>query len=176
MVMGGSMARLLILAISPILWATDVGADRYSDCKQTADPQRSIRGCTAIIQRGKRETQKNRSIAFWSRGNTYHLERDFDQAIADYTNAIQINPEFALAYYARCGAYRDKGDYSRALADANMFIEINPRDPEAYSNRGSVYVAKGDKKRAVADYRKALEIDPSNQMAKIALKVMGVAP
>ncbi|MGI9403203.1 MAG: tetratricopeptide repeat protein, partial [Hyphomicrobium sp.] len=87
------MVRLLVFAISPILWATEVGADRYSDCNQSADPDRSISGCTAIIQRGKRENQKNKAVAYWSRGNTYYLKREVDKAIADYTQAIKLNPE-----------------------------------------------------------------------------------
>lgn len=170
------MGRLFVFALSPILWATDVGADRYSDCNQSADPAGAIRGCTAIIERGKRESEKNRAIAYWSRGNTYYLKRQLDDAIADYNKAIQLNPEFALAYYGRCSAYKDKGEFVRAIADADRVIEINPQDPEAYANRGSAYVAKGDKDRAVADYRKALQIDPSHQMATVALKVLGVTP
>jgi len=170
------MGWLLVFAFAPMLLATEVWADRYSDCSQSAEPDRSIRGCTAIIERGKRENQKNRAVAYWNRGNAYSLKRELDQAIADYTEAIKLNPEFTLAYYGRGSAYRDKGEYDRAIADADKVIEINPQDPEAYSNRGSAYVAKGDKERAVADYRKALQIDPSNQMAKIALKMLGVTP
>ena len=170
------MVRMIVFALLLILWATGVAADRYGDCNQSADPDRSIRGCTAIIQREKRESHKNRAVAYWSRGNSYYLKREVDKAIADYTEAIKLNPEFALAYYGRGGAYKDKGEYVRAIADADKIIEINPQDPEAYSNRGSTYVAQGDKQRAIADYRKALEIDPSNQMAKVALKVLGVTP
>lgn len=170
------MGRLFVFALSPILWATDVGADRYSDCNQSADPARAIRGCTAIIERGKRESQKNRAIAYWSRGNTFYLKRQLDEAIADYNKAIQLNPEFALAYYGRGSAYNEKGEFVRAIADADRVIEINPQDPEAYANRGSAYVAKGDKDQAIADYRKALQIDPSHQLATVALKVLGVTP
>ena len=87
------MVRLVVFALSPILWATDVGADRYSDCNQFADPVRSIRGCTAIIDRGKRESQKNRAVAYWSRGNTYYLKRELDEAIAEAEEVMRLEPD-----------------------------------------------------------------------------------
>ena len=42
---------------------------------------------------------------------------DYDRAIADFDQAIQLKPDYADAYYNRGIAYHDKGDYDRAIAD-----------------------------------------------------------
>ena len=58
--------------------------------------------------------------------------------LADYTKAIELNPNNAEVYYNRGGVYRGKGDYDCALADYTKAIELNPNDAEIYNNRGIV--------------------------------------
>ena len=43
--------------------------------------------------------------AFYSRGNLYETNRDYDQAISDYSRAIELDPAQADAYYDRGFAY-----------------------------------------------------------------------
>ena len=57
-----------------------------------------------IEQKIKRET----AIHFF-KGVSYSNEGQYDQAISDYTKAIEINPRFAKALYNRGLAYRHKG-------------------------------------------------------------------
>ena len=40
---------------------------------------------------------------------------DYDNAIADYTEAIRLEPKHAKAYYSRGRAYGQKDDYVNAL-------------------------------------------------------------
>jgi len=51
------------------------------------------------------------------RGEAYRRKGDYDQAIADCTKAIRIDPKYAWAYYSRGLAYKKKGDTNRANAD-----------------------------------------------------------
>ena len=48
----------------------------------------------------------------------------YDQAISDYTKAIEINANNAYAYCNRGSVYDDKGLYDKAIADFNKAIEI----------------------------------------------------
>jgi tetratricopeptide (TPR) repeat protein len=66
------------------------------------------------------------------RGNQY----DFDQAIADCSRAIEIDPTMAQAYFYR-GLMRAKlEDFDEAIADFTKAVELDPHDGDAYINRG----------------------------------------
>ena len=75
-----------------------------------------IRGCSEVIRLGK-ETPKKLAVAFANRGNGYVLKGDYDRAIADYSEAIKLDPNLTAAYNGRAGAYSDQGDVDRAVAD-----------------------------------------------------------
>ena len=75
-----------------------------------------ILSCSELIELGK-ETPKNLAVAFTNRGNGYVFKDDYDRAIADYTEAIRLDPNSVAAYFGRAGAYSDRGDVDRAMAD-----------------------------------------------------------
>jgi tetratricopeptide (TPR) repeat protein len=89
----------------------------------------------------------------------------YDRAIADYTQAIRLDPDNARAYASRSGIYIAKGDYDRAIADCTQAIRIDANNAIAYGNRGSCYNAKGDYDRAIADCTQAIRLDPNNAIA-----------
>jgi tetratricopeptide (TPR) repeat protein len=84
-----------------------------------------ISGCTAIIQTNGK-SPKDLSTAFNNRGNAYYDKKDYDRAIADYSEALRLDPGFALAFYNRSCAYRDKGDNDRAVDDYVQAILLDP--------------------------------------------------
>jgi len=85
---------------------------------------------------------------------------DKQGAIADYNQAIAINPQDADAYNNRGAAKSDLGDKQGAIADYNQAIAINPQDAIAYNNRGAAKSDLGDKQGAIADYNQAIAINP----------------
>ncbi|GHT84011.1 hypothetical protein FACS1894137_06500 [Spirochaetia bacterium] len=89
----------------------------------------------------------------------------YDRAIADFTQAIRLDPNDAGAYCERGNAYVDKQDYDRAIADYNQAIRLDPNHTFAYNNRGSAYDAKQDYDRAIADYNQAIRLDPNDASA-----------
>jgi tetratricopeptide (TPR) repeat protein len=58
---------------------------------------------------------------------------EHEQAISDYTKAIEINPKSASAYTDRGLAYKRKGEYDLAISDYTKAIEINSKDAVAYN-------------------------------------------
>ena len=126
------------------LTAPAVAASRgdWDACKGD-DPDQSIAACTRIIQ-GRGETAKNSAIARRYRGLAYQRKDDLDRAIADYSEAIRLDPKYAEAYYGRGLTYRNKGDVERAIADYSEAIRLDPKLAAAYNNRGNAYREMGD--------------------------------
>jgi len=95
---------------------------------------------------------------------TAEQTRVYDRAIADFNNALRLDPNNARIYHERGNAYNTKGDKDRAIADYTQAIQIDPNFANAYYNRGFVYFYRrnsGDIDRAIADCTKAIQIDPS---------------
>ena len=97
---------------------------------------------------------------YFDRGLTRVEKGDLDEAIADFTKAIEINPRYAGAYYNRGEARFGKDDPSGAIADFTKAIEINPRFAKALLRRGNARFSKDDNDGAIADCTKAIELDP----------------
>src|SRR5262245_3020340 len=148
------LAALLIMP--PVFGASQQDRD---DCYQATDPDLKIRACTAVIE-DRSENQRNRVIAYNSRGIAWRRKGNYDRAIADYTEAIRLDPKYVLAYNNRCFAWYLKKDYDRAIADCNEAIRLDPKHAQAYNNRGIVWHEKGDLDRAFADFNEAIRLDP----------------
>jgi tetratricopeptide (TPR) repeat protein len=151
----------LLLEVAPAFGA---GQGDYDGCMQNVDQDRRIAGCARIID-DVGESNRNRRIAYDNRGTAWHAKGENDRAIADYTEAIKLNPKDVPAYNNRGTAWRDKGDLDRALADYNVAIRLDPNDAAAYNNRGNIRHEKGDDTGAIGDFTEAVRIDPKYALA-----------
>ena len=169
------------------------GTIDIADCDQSNDSDRSVRGCTRLIEKDPRD-----AVAYYNRGVAHDEKKDYDPAIADYTRVIEIHPEAAVysnrgyaythkrdydrafadyasaaatdagyadTYFNRGNAYDDIKDFDRAAAEYSKAIAIDPMSADSYSDRGLAYAANGHYDRAIADYGRALAIDPHDAQA-----------
>ena len=95
-------------------------------------------------------------------GNAYFDKKDYERAIADYSEAIRLDPEYAFAFNNRCWvrAVTDR-DLQQALADCTQSLRVKPNSALAFANRGLVHLKSGDFDKAIADYDVALRISPT---------------
>jgi tetratricopeptide (TPR) repeat protein len=68
---------------------------------------------------------------------------DYDKAIADYTEAIRLDPKDTETYCYRGLAFEQKGEYDKAVADCTEIIRLSPKDIKAYEIRGLAYELSG---------------------------------
>jgi tetratricopeptide (TPR) repeat protein len=85
---------------------------------------------------------------------------DLDLAIADYTEAIRLKPDYATAYANRGTCYQFKYDLDRAIADFTEALRLNPTDTFALGNRAAVLSTVKQYDRALADYDEAIGLEP----------------
>ena len=81
-----------------------------------------------------------------------------EEEIADYTEAIRLNPQHASAYYNRGLARAGQGDQAGAITDYTEAIRLNPQHANAYYNRGNARRTQGDRVGAIADYEQYLAL------------------
>jgi len=124
-------------------WAQDTDAAKEG-CFGKTDISVDVRisSCTRLIEGGSL-SNPNLANAYYNRGINYRTKGLADQAIADYTKAIEIDPGNASAYVNRGVAYKTKGLADQAIADYTKAIEIDPGSASAYVNRGNAYGTKG---------------------------------
>ena len=90
---------------------------------------------------------------------------NFEGAIADYNQALRIDPNDANVYYNRGNIKYKFQDYQGAIADYTQAIRIDPNYTDAYNSRG---IAKADLKDypgAITDYTQAIRINPNDALA-----------
>ena len=105
--------------------------------------------------------------AYNNRGLSYKNLGRYEEAITDFTKAIEIdikvntNPTYKEAYNNRGNLYNNLGRYEEAVLDFDKVIELNtnPTFKEVYNNRGFSYAKLEKYEEAVSDYTKAIEID-----------------
>jgi tetratricopeptide (TPR) repeat protein len=152
-----SLATALALMLAPAL------AQTLQDLKCTGNPDIpwdvQIAGCTDAINSGK-FTGQNLATLFVNRGIAHAAKGELDPAIADYGEAIRLDPKYVAAFTDRGIAYRAKGDLDRAIADYDQAIGLDPTFAVAFNNRGRAFLAKKDYGRAIADYDQAIRLDP----------------
>ncbi len=97
----------------------------------------------------------------FQKGASYSQQGKYNEAIAQFTKAIQIKPTSA-AYSYRAYVYLLQNKTAPALSDCNKALEIDPKNSQAYNNRAAAYQRKGDFDQAILDCNKAIEINPNN--------------
>lgn len=111
-----------------------------------------------------RLSKSNRVQAHFFRGAAYQGKNLFDRALADYKEAVALNPDYAPAYNNRGIIFLYTSKNNQALADFDKAIALNPDKASAYNNRGLVKTSQGKDHfaGALADYNQAISLNPNN--------------
>lgn len=83
------------------------------------------------------------------------------EAMAAFTRALALDPDYADAYYARGLARARAGDLAGAQADLTHAIVRQPSMARAYLNRGKTFLQQGALDVADADFTRAIALAPS---------------
>jgi tetratricopeptide (TPR) repeat protein len=107
-------------------------------------------------------TESTAAIDLCVRGEAKCQSGDYDGGIADFNEAIRIEPNLARAYADRARAFYSKGDYEQAAEDCSKALAIDPTAAAGYVWRGAVRVQQGRVDEGIADYTEALRLAPDH--------------
>lgn len=107
---------------------------------------------------------------FKAKGNAFLQAKAFDEAIAAYTEAINLDPNDHVFFSNRSAAYLSKGDAANALSDAERCVKLNPTWPKGYSRKGAALHALRKYDDAVAAYEQGLGVAPNDDGLKSGLQ------
>ena len=145
---------------------TDIAREVVGSLKITLSPQASAQVDLA-------PTSKVNAYDLYLLGRHQQLQRNPEalaRAIEYHTEAIAIDPRFALAYAGLADAQMAGYYYAnRPLADTaelvdksvNAALAIDPELPEAYAARAVLRTEQGNTDAAIADLQRAIAINPN---------------
>jgi tetratricopeptide (TPR) repeat protein len=107
------------------------------------------------------------AFAYEGRGRIALRHGDWRRAIADFGEAIHLNPNRASLYRDRALARRQNGDLELAIEDYDEAIAHDPRHAGPYHQRGLALAATGDLDRAILSYNTAVRVDPSDAQSRL---------
>ncbi len=112
-----------------------------------------------------------------SRASKQVEKKDYEGAVASYTEILSENPSAADAYLKRADARLQLKDFDGAMSDYDQAVKVNSNFVESYVKRADLKVRLGDPQSAISDYSEALRLNPKDAVAHtnraIAYKLNG---
>lgn len=153
-----TLIAVLLLALAPLALADD-----RNDCATSTDFDVVTSACGRLIADAA-STPEVKAIAHANIGTAHRRKQAWDEAIAEYTTAIELNPKFATLYFNRGVAKYGKGDAKAAIADFSEAIRLDPQNPEPLVNRAIMQFEGDAYAPALADMDAAIRLAPKMTM------------
>ena len=95
-----------------------------------------------------------------------------EDAIKDFTKALELDPNFLLALYNRGETYRITKQYDKAILDYNKITQLTPNKYNAYLKLGMIYYARKQYDKAIENYTHVIHLSPK-PMQTLTLNLRG---
>jgi tetratricopeptide (TPR) repeat protein len=89
-------------------------------------------------------------VAFNNRGFAYRNKGETDKALADFSDAIGLDPKYQVAYFNPIAFY-DRHEFDRALAGRDADVFTPPSYSVSFDNRGVSYESRREPDRTIQE-------------------------
>jgi tetratricopeptide (TPR) repeat protein len=130
-----------------------LGVLTWRQCGRYADPVTFYRTAAALNPRAAAAHDNLGTVLAATPGR-------LPEAIAEFDQAVQIQPDLPGAYYNRGSAYLRIDRLPEARADLEQALRLQPGSPDVLTNLGVALARSGRLPEAIERYESALRIDP----------------
>jgi uncharacterized caspase-like protein len=123
---------------------------------------------TLVLPAAVPTSDRQRAQQANDRGLQLYREKRYDEAVAQFTEALKLRPDFAQAANNLGFVYYRQQRYAEAARWLENTLKIDPSRAVAYLNLGDAYLHGGDKARAKQAYTTYLELQPQGSGANQA--------
>ena len=132
----------------------------------------------ALLEEGKlEEAGKVLFAEVYNVAGHHRKHQNYDQAVANYKQALQINPHHFGAYYNLADSYQKMGQSEEALRNFEKALNLSPNNARTHYNMANLYQQKGEDNKAKEHYKKVIELEPEDsdlsRRARKNLKALG---
>jgi tetratricopeptide (TPR) repeat protein len=108
-----------------------------------------------------------RKQKYLTSGQQYFEQGDFRSAAIQFTNAVQIDPQFAEAHYQLARAYLNQRDWTPAFLELSRTVELQPDNYAAQADITTLLIASQQLPAAQEHAKLLLEKQPNDPQSHI---------
>lgn len=105
-------------------------------------------------------TRHNEVKELYRQAMSEFVAKKYKRAIALFTEALAIDPGFAMGFTGRGAAFLQQDMAENAIVDFDRAISAGKSYPKAFHLRGLAKERLGDHVAAMEDFNRAIELDP----------------
>jgi tetratricopeptide (TPR) repeat protein len=170
--LGVGAAAATVGAIAAALWLSKRGKDEELDedeaepVKVSKQQEKPKKGVDKVM-----EAQLEKAAELRSEGNKAFTNKQYDEAIRLYTEALALSDLNAhLLYSNRSAAFLFKGEHEQAIADAQKCLDLKPDWSKAYFRMGKALMAATRFDDAFKQFYKGTLVDKSSDELRVLLE------
>ncbi|MCA0235252.1 MAG: tetratricopeptide repeat protein [Bacteroidetes bacterium] len=114
---------------------------------------------------GARMKEGTRAEVLINRGAAQGAAGQFQQAIADLTEGIRIDPKNKNGYFNRSIAYYSTQQYDKALVDYDAYLKLDPFNANVWYESGMIQRSMNKNQEAIQALTKAIQLNPNIAVA-----------
>jgi tetratricopeptide (TPR) repeat protein len=163
-------AAVLAIAGPAAAAVTVMGNTDAQGCSEAAYHERGDREalvqCSAALTEGPMD-KRDLAGTYINRGVIYMARMEFEDARADFNQAITVDPSLGEAWVNRGAVDIINKRFKDGIDDINKGLGLGTEEPaKAYYNRAVAYEGIDDEKDAYLDYQQALTLEPDWDLPK----------
>lgn len=105
-------------------------------------------------------------------GQLAEAQGNFENAIAQYREAVKLDPNHREAMFRLGGVYTQTRRFNDAIVTWQRYLKLTNHSPQAYSNLALCYESAGRFDEAEQAFKAGIDRDPGNQACRVNYGLM----